>query len=89
MEPDDGDRGRFGILVSVHAREPNLLRVTLDRVRRDGSRWKPDGFVTYKDMTREEILEMKLSHEDLYSIGLFLMAEVRTAELRTVAEMDE
>ena len=82
-ETDDGIRGEVGVVVSVRAIDATCVRLTFDRVLRDGQRWRSIGFSTFKDLPRETLTEMSISTDDLESFGLVLTAEL-TALLERV-----
>jgi hypothetical protein len=78
-EIETSERGQFGIVVSIQDCGALGVRLTFDRVRRDGNGWRHRAFVTAKKLSREELLEMKIADDDLASIGLVLLAELCAA----------
>lgn len=79
---DDGMRGELGVLVSIKDTDPSGVRLIFDRVRRVGTRWEQIEFSTFRDLSRDAMLQMSISEDDLHSFGLVLVAEL-TALLET------
>lgn len=76
---DDGTRGELGILVSIKEVAPSSVRLTFDRVRRVGTQWQQTGFSTFRDLSRDTMIQMSMPDDDLHAFGLVLAAELSAA----------
>ena len=80
MEPDDGKRPPFGVLVSLLDVGGGRSRVILDDVRSAAPQrettWRFDAFYTHKHLDKAQADRMQLSDAEYRDFGIAVMARL-------------
>jgi len=76
-DPDDGDRGALGVIVSLVRRSDGTIRLVLDDARRQaGGSWEPRGLFTSRDYPAAPLLGLEVDPSELESIGLSVVSRL-------------
>ncbi len=81
--PDDGVRGRSGVVVSMVDAPDGKVRLVFDDVQRNGSSWSHQFLFTSVELDRKALLETTLTDAELASLG-FAIAIRLAAHKRVV-----
>ncbi len=76
---DDGQRGKYGVGVSLRELGNSSIRLVLDdleRAQADQRTWRMWSFFTFIDLDQERFLSCELSEEDFAGIGRALVARL-------------
>ena len=80
MEPDDGVRPKFGVVVSLLQLDDGTTRIILDDVRsaepRSKTSWRFDDFYTHKRLDSKKLTEMTLPDDEYQGLGVALLARL-------------
>jgi hypothetical protein len=74
--PDDGARGRVGVLASIAVAQDGHLRLVLDDAEQHRGRWRLVGFFTNRDYPTPELDVSDLSRAELEAIGRSVVARI-------------
>jgi len=78
--PDDGQRGDFGLAISIVRRPKGRAHLVFDDVLRVGTtrpaQWSTNSFFTSVDFNLADLIKVQLDDQDFVTIGLAVAARL-------------